>query len=95
MAEESTDKALTMADAGANFARNMRVFNLHMMNQRRKRKDRMNNTCDNCGNRILVAIFKGSGHCSDDCRKAIEAQTDANMETLDRELPDPKEAISE
>lgn len=27
--------------------------------------------CGNCGNKILVAIFRGGVYCSDDCRKAL------------------------
>lgn len=30
------------------------------------------NVCLNCGNPIKVTIFRGTGHCSDDCRKKIE-----------------------
>lgn len=29
------------------------------------------NICKNCGKKILVSIFRGSGWCSDDCRKAL------------------------
>ena len=29
------------------------------------------NECHNCGNEIKVAIFRGSGVCSDNCRKAL------------------------
>jgi hypothetical protein len=45
--------------------------------------------CNNCGKKIEVAIFKGSGHCSDDCRKVLAgetarptAQTDAGITNL-------------
>jgi len=27
--------------------------------------------CKNCGNPILVTIFRGGDYCSDDCRKAL------------------------
>ena len=45
--------------------------------------------CKNCNNPVLVAIFKGTGWCSDDCRKVIQgetqhatAQTDAGITNL-------------
>lgn len=45
--------------------------------------------CNNCGKKIQVAIFKGSGHCGDDCRKVLSgetprpsAQTDAGITNL-------------
>ena len=34
----------------------------------------MPDTCENCGNGIHISIFKGGPHCSDDCRKALEAK---------------------
>lgn len=48
--------------------------------------------CENCGKTIKVAIFKGTGHCSDDCRKTLmgetskpSAQTDAGITNLLRQ----------
>lgn len=35
------------------------------------------NSCENCGNEIQVAIFKGGRWCSDDCRKALEKKDDS------------------
>lgn len=44
---------------------------------------------DNCGNEIKVSIFKGTGWCSEDCRKELTgetskpgAQTDAGITNL-------------
>lgn len=31
----------------------------------------MNTNCLNCGTEIKIQIFKGTGHCSDLCRKAL------------------------
>lgn len=33
----------------------------------------MNTHCDNCGNEIVIQIFRGTDHCSDLCRKALES----------------------
>lgn len=52
-------------------------------------KSMAKDNCDNCGKKIQVAIFKGSGHCSEDCRKQLAgevprptAQTDAGITNL-------------
>jgi hypothetical protein len=34
-------------------------------------------TCNNCGSDIRIMAFKGSGYCSDDCRKVLEGETRA------------------
>lgn len=31
--------------------------------------------CECCGNEIKVQIFKGSGHCCENCRKKLEGDT--------------------
>jgi hypothetical protein len=30
-------------------------------------------TCQNCKQQIRIAIFRGSGYCSENCRKALAA----------------------
>lgn len=30
--------------------------------------------CNNCGSSIHIAIFKGTGHCSENCRKVLDEE---------------------
>lgn len=32
-------------------------------------------TCQNCGKEIKVTILRGSGHCSENCRKELAGET--------------------
>lgn len=52
-------------------------------------ENNMDETCKNCGNPVKVAIFKGTGHCSENCRKDLagedakpKAQTDAGITNI-------------
>lgn len=37
-------------------------------------KTPQHDVCDNCGKSIRIAIFKGTGHCSENCRKKLAGE---------------------